>query len=176
MKENQQGTLHHALLSEIRLPSYYDSRGFAMGVSNLYKIKRETLDDEAWKKLSDDVRNYDYFSKPTSIFNKEYQAVYKNAHSRKKLESYFTPIVCCSLDSQMGGSSLSLNERALVYNQGSICLNGSIYKAADAQILHLNGGSISYSDEAKLFSKVINGDYVIKETGEVIPRSKICFK
>lgn len=176
MKENQQGTLHHALLSEIRLPSYYDSRGFAMGVSNLYKIKRETLDDEAWKKLSDDVRNYDYFSKPTSIFNKEYQAVYKNAHSRKKLESYFTPIVCCSLDSQMGGSSLSLNERALVYNQGSICLNGSIYKAADAQILHLNGGSISYSDEAELFSKVINGDYVIKETGEVIPRSKICFK
>ena len=176
MKENQQGTLHHALLSEIRLPSYYDSRGFAMGVSNLYKIKRETLDDEAWKKLSDDVRNYDYFSKPTSIFNKEYQAVYKNAHSRKKLESYFTPIVCCSLDSQVGGSSLSLNERALVYNQGSICLNGSIYKAADAQILHLNGGSISYSDEAELFSKVINGDYVIKETGEVIPRSKICFK
>ena len=176
MKENQRGTLHHALLSEIRLPSYYDSRGFAMGVSNLYKIKRETLDDEAWKKLSDDVRNYDYFSKPTSIFNKEYQAVYKNAHSRKKLESYFTPIVCCSLDSQVGGSSLSLNERALVYNQGSICLNGSIYKAADAQILHLNGGSISYSDEAELFSKVINGDYVIKETGEVIPRSKICFK
>ena len=176
MKENQQGTLHHALLSEIRLPSYYDSRGFAMGVSNLYKIKRETLDDEAWKKLSDDVRNYDYFSKPTSIFNKEYQAVYKNAHSRKKLESYFTPIVCCSLDSQVGGSSLSLNERALVYNQGSICLNGSIYKAADAQILHLNGGSISYSDEAELFSKVLNGDYVIKETGEVIPRSKICFK
>ena len=176
MKENQRGTLHHALLSEIRLPSYYDSRGFAMGVSNLYKIKRETLDDEAWKKLSDDVRNYDYFSKPTSIFNKEYQAVYKNAHSRKKLESYFTPIVCCSLDSQVGGSSLSLNERALVYNQGSIHLNGSIYKAADAQILHLNGGSISYSDEAELFSKVINGDYVIKETGEVIPRSKICFK
>ena len=176
MKENQQGTLHHALLSEIRLPSYYDSRGVAMGVSNLYKIKRETLDDEAWKKLSDDVRNYDYFSNPTSIFNKEYQAVYKNAHSRKKLESYFTPIVCCSLDSQVGVSSLSLNERALVYNQGSICLNGSIYKAADAQILHLNGGSISYSDEAELFSKVINGDYVIKETGEVIPRSKICFK
>ena len=176
MKENQRGTLHHALLSEIRLPSYYDSRGFAMGVSNLYKIKRETLDDEAWKKLSDDVRNYDYFRNPTSIFNKEYQAVYKNAHSRKKLESYFTPIVCCSLDSQVGGSSLSLNERALVYNQGSICLNGSIYKAADAQILHLNGGSISYSDEAELFSKVINGDYVIKETGEVIPRSKICFK
>ena len=59
---------------------------------------------------------------------------------------------------------------------GSICLNGSIYKAADAQILHLNGGSISYSDEATLFSKVINGDSVIKETGEVIPRSKICFK
>ena len=176
MKENQQGTLHHALLSEIRLPSYYDSRGFAMGVSNLYKIKRETLDDEAWKKLSDDVRSYDYFSKPTSIFNKEYQAVYKNAHSRKKLQSYFRSIECCSLDSQVGGSSLSLNERALVYNQGSICLNGSIYKAADAQILHLNGGSISYSDEAELFSKVINGDYVIKETGEVIPRSKICFK
>ena len=148
-----------------------------MGVSNLYKIKRETLDDEAWKKLSDDVRNYDYFSKPTSIFNKEYQAVYKNAHSRKKLQSYFRSIECCSLDSQAAGvSTLSLNERALIYNQGSICLNGSIYKAADAQILHLNGGSISYSDEAELFSKVINGDYVIKETGEVIPRSKICFK
>ena len=176
MKENQQGTLHHALLSEIRSPSYYDSKGFARGVSYLCKIKRETLDDEAWKKLSDDVRNYDYFSKPTSIFNKEYQAVYKNVHSRKKLQSYFRSIECCSLDSQVGGSSLSLNERALVYNQGSICLNGSIYKAADAQILHLNGGSISYSDEAELFSKVINGDYVIKETGEVIPRSKICFK
>ena len=176
MKENQQGDLHHASLSEIRSPSNYDSKGFAMGVTYLCKIKRETLDDEAWKKLSDDVRNYDYFSKPTSIFNKEYQAVYKNAHSRKKLQSYFRSIECCSLDSQVGGSSLSLNERALVYNQGSICLNGSIYKAADAQILHLNGGSISYSDEAELFSKVINGDYVIKETGEVIPRSKICFK
>ena len=177
MKENQQGTLHHALLSEIRSPSYYDSKGFARGVSYLCKIKRETLDDEAWKKLSDDVRNYDYFRNPTSIFNKEYQAVYKNVHSRKKLQSYFRSIECCSLDSQAAGvSTLSLNERALIYNQGSICLNGSIYKAADAQILHLNGGSISYSDEAELFSKVINGDYVIKETGEVIPRSKICFK
>ena len=177
MKENQQGDLHHALLSEIRSPSYYDSKGFARGVSYLYKIKRETLDDEAWKKLSDDVRNYDYFRNPTSIFNKEYQAVYKNVHSRKKLQSYFRSIECCSLDSQAAGvSTLSLNERALIYNQGSICLNGSIYKAADAQILHLNGGSISYSDEAKLFSKVINGDYLIKETGEVIPRSKICFK
>ena len=177
MKENQQGTLHHALLSEIRSPSYYDSKGFARGVSYLCKIKRETLDDEAWKKLSDDVRNYDYFRNPTSIFNKEYQAVYKNVHSRKKLQSYFRSIECCSLDSQAAGvSTLSLNERALIYNQGSICLNGSIYKAADAQIFHLNGGSISYSDEAELFSKVINGDYVIKETGEVIPRSKICFK
>ena len=62
MKENQQGDLHHASLSEIRSPSNYDSKGFAMGVTYLCKIKRETLDDEAWKKLSDDVRNYDYFS------------------------------------------------------------------------------------------------------------------
>lgn len=165
MYDWNEGTLHQASAKDVRSPSYYYRTVFGGG--NFYTFKKDIF-DSVYKKYLGELYYYD---KPHTL----------EGHLGKKGLNYSYSDISWQIEENVYLTyaldtvrTLTMSGQSLIYNQGTIVRNCFLKKDNAAEIVTLDGGSLTETMGNWNESALMAGNYLTTKN-EVVPRNRVMF-
>ena len=165
MNDWNKGTLHQASAKDVKSPSYYYRT--VLGGGNFYTFKKDLFDGIYKKYLGEP---YYYDNKQTAV-----------GHLGEKGLNYSVNDISWQMEENVYLTyaldtvrTLTMSGQSLIYNQGTIVRNCFLKKDNAAEIVTLDGGSITETMGYWNESALMAGNY-LTTTNEVVPRSRVKF-
>ena len=164
MNDWNKGTLHQASAADVKSPSYYYRT--VLGGGNFYTFKKDLFDGIYKKYLGEP---YYYDNKQTAVGHLGEKGLNYSVNdiSWQMEDVYLT----YALDTVR---TLTMSGQSLIYNQGTIVRNCFLKKDDTAEVVNLDGGSITETMGYWNESALMAGNYLTTKN-EVVPRNRVMF-